>query len=74
MINLKCGSIKAPEERVYVFLYIITEDKTVRVNTFLNFQDLKDFKNFSVPELKNSELTQVDKDGYVWFSEVTDND
>lgn len=70
MINLKCGLIKAPEERVYVFLYIITEDKTVRVNTFLSLQELKDYKNFYVPELKNSELTQVDKDGYVWFSEV----
>ncbi len=62
------------EEKVYTLLYVTTANKVVRINTFLNFQDLKDFKNFRVPELKNSELTQVDKDGYVWFSEVTDND
>ena len=74
MINLKCGLEKTYEGKIYTLLYIITEDKAVRVNTFLNFQDLKDYKTFCVPELKNTELTQVDKDGYVWFSEVTDND
>ena len=62
------------EEKVYTLLYVTTASKVVRVNTFLNFQDLKDYKNFYIPELKNSELTQVDKDGYVWFSEVIDND
>ena len=61
-------------EKVYTLLYVITADKVVKIKTFLNFQDLKDYKNFYVPELKNSELTQVDKDGYVWFSEVIGND
>ena len=62
------------EEKVYTLLYVITADKAVKIRTFLNFQDLKDYKNFYIPELKNSELTQVDKDGYVWFSEITGND
>ena len=62
------------EEKVYTFLYITESTKVVRIKTFLNLQDLKDYKNFYVPELKNSELTQVDKDGYVWFSEVIGND
>ena len=61
-------------EKVYTLLYVITADKVVKIKTFLNFQDLKDYKNFYVPELKNSELTQVDKDGYVWFSEIIGND
>lgn len=56
--------------KIYTLIYVITKDKAVRVNTFLSLQELKDYKNFYVPELKNSELTQVDKDGYVWFSEV----
>ena len=62
------------EEKVYTLLYVITADKVVKIKTFLNLQDLKDFKNFYVPELKNSELNQVDKSGYVWFSEIIDND
>lgn len=74
MINLKCGLEKTTEEKIYTLIYVITKDKTVRVNTFLSLQELKNYKNFYVPELKNSELTQVDKDGYVWFSEVTSND
>ena len=61
-------------EKVYTLLYVITADKVVKIKTFLNLQDLKDFKNFYVPELKNSELNQVDKSGYVWFSEIIDND
>ena len=61
-------------EKIYTFLYIIESTKVVKVKTFLNFQDLKDYKNFYVPELKKSELNQVDKDGYVWFSEVIGND
>ena len=61
-------------EKIYTFLYITESTKVVRIKTFLNLQDLKDYKNFYVPELKNSELTQVDKDGYVWFSEIIGND
>lgn len=62
------------KEKIYTFLYITESTRVVKIKTFLNFQDLKDYKNFYVPELKNSELTQVDKDGYVWFSEVIGND
>ena len=61
-------------EKVYTLLYVTESIKVVKIKTFLNFQDLKDYKNFYIPELKNSELTQVDKDGYVWFSEITGND
>ena len=59
---------------VYTFLYVTTKDKVVKIKTFNTLDELKDYKNFYVPELRNSELTQVDKDGYVWFSEVTGND
>lgn len=62
------------KEKIYTFLYITESTKVVKIKTFLNFQDLKDYKNFYIPELKNSELTQVDKDGYVWFSEIIVND
>lgn len=62
------------KEKIYTFLYITESTKVVKIKTFLNLQDLKDYKNFYVPQLKNSELTQVDKDGYVWFSEVIGND
>ena len=62
------------KEKMYTFLYITESTRVVKIKTFLNFQDLKDYKNFYVPELKNSELTQVDKDGYVWFSEIIGND
>ena len=61
-------------EKIYTFLYITESTKVVKIKTFLNLQDLKDYKNFYVPQLKNSELNQVDKDGYVWFSEVIGND
>lgn len=59
---------------IYTFLYITTKDKVVKIKAFNTLEELKDYKNFYVPELKNAELTQVDKDGYVWFSEVTGND
>ena len=71
---LKYGLEDTNREKIYTFLYITESTKVVKVKTFLNFQDLKDYKNFYVPELKNSELNQVDKDGYVWFSEVIGND
>ena len=71
---LKYGLEDTNREKIYTFLYITESTKIVKIKTFLNFQDLKDYKNFYVPELKNSELTQVDKDGYVWFSEVICND
>lgn len=71
---VKYGLEDTTTEKIYTFLYITESTKVVRIKTFLNLQDLKDYKNFYVTELKNSELTQVDKDGYVWFSEVTDND
>lgn len=71
---LKYGLEDTNREKIYTFLYITESTKEVRIKTFLNFQDLKDYKNFYVPELKNSELNQVDKDGYVWFSEVIGND
>ena len=61
-------------EKVYTLLYVTESTKVVKIKTFFNLQDLKDYKNFYVSELKNSELTQVDKDGYVWFSEVIGND
>lgn len=59
---------------VYTFLYVTSKNKVVKIKAFNTLDELKEYKNFYVPELKNSELTQVDKDGYVWFSEVTDND
>lgn len=71
---LKYGLEDISREKIYTFLYITESTKVVKIKTFLNFQDLKDYKNFYVPELKNSELNQVDKDGYVWFSEITGND
>lgn len=71
---IKYGLEDTTTEKIYTFLYITESTKVVRIKTFLNLQDLKDYKNFYVPELKNSELTQVDKDGYVWFSEIIDND
>ena len=71
---LKYGLEDMNKEKLYTFLYITESTKVVKIKTFLNLQDLKDYKNFYVPELKNSELTQVDKDGYVWFSETINND
>ena len=71
---VKYGLEDTNTEKIYTFLYITESTKVVRIKTFLNLQDLKDYKNFYVPELKNSELTQVDKDGYVWFSEIIGND
>ena len=71
---IKYGLEDTNKEKIYTFLYITESTKVVRIKTFLNLQDLKDYKNFYVPELKNSELNQVDKSGYVWFSEITGND
>ena len=71
---IKYGLEDTTTEKIYTFLYITESTKVVKIKTFFNLQDLKDYKNFYVPELKNSELTQVDKDGYVWFSEIINND
>lgn len=51
----------------YTLLYIMDDTKVVHSKTFLQFKDLKDFKNYQL-ELKE-DLQQVDKDGYVWFVE-----
>ena len=71
---VKYGLEDTTTEKIYTFLYITESTKVVRIKTFLNLKDLKDYKNFYVPELKNSELNQVDKSGYVWFSEIIGND
>ena len=54
----------------YTLLYIITEDRVVRMHTFNSMKELRDYKNYYIPELKHEELVQVDHDGFVWFSEV----
>ena len=49
----------------------ITDDKYKLVGTrvFTRIQSLRDYKNYYLPEFKDDDLQQVDKDGYVWFVE-----
>ncbi len=54
----------------YTLLYIITEDRVVRMKTFTSMKALREYKNYGIPELKHEELVPVDHDGFVWFSEV----
>lgn len=70
---IKYGLEDAEISAVYTFLYITTKDKVVKIKAFNTLEELKNYKNFYVSELKNSELTQVDKDGFVWFSEVVED-
>lgn len=52
----------------YTLLYIDNPDKIVKMATFLNIEQLRDWKNYTINSSK-AELIQVDKDGYIWFFE-----
>lgn len=60
------------DNKIYTLVYIVSPYKTVCTHVFLSLEDLFDYKNFVLTELKDSELQQVDKDGYVWFCEKLD--
>ena len=54
----------------YTLIWVTDEKyQLVGMKVFTNMQSLRDYKNHYLPELKNSDLQQVDKDGYVWFVE-----
>lgn len=56
-------------KKVFTLLYVEDESKTVQIKVFLDFSDLVDYKRFFNESIKDAELQQVDKDGYVWFCE-----
>lgn len=58
----------------YTLLYIDNPSKIVKMYVALSMEDLKDFKNYHSRYLKDCELHPVDKDGYVWFCEITNFD
>ncbi len=51
----------------YTLVYIISEDRVVHQKSFNTMQELRDFKNYYVDELKGEDMTCVDGYGYVWF-------
>ena len=61
------------DNKIYTLVYIVSPYKTVCTHVFLSLEDLFDYKNFVLTELKNSVSQQVDKDGYVWFCEKLDD-
>ncbi len=55
-------------------LLVMTKDKVVHMRTFLTKKELLEAKRYFVNDFKNVELQQVDRDGYVWFAEVNDEE
>ena len=51
-------------------LLIMTSDKVVHTRTFLSKEELFQQKRYFINNLRDAELQQVDRDGYVWFAEV----
>lgn len=50
-------------------LLIMTENKVVKMVTFLTMKALLEYKRYWIDNSQNLELQQVDKYGYVWFVE-----
>lgn len=50
-------------------LLIMTNDKVVRMQVFNTMKQLLEQKRYFINNLKNADLKQVDRYGYVWFVE-----
>jgi len=58
----------------YTLIWITDEKhKSVGMKVFASMQELRGYKNYYLDDCKDSELTPVDKDGYVWFCEKEEN-
>ena len=55
-------------------LLVMTKDKVVHMRVFNSMRALLDAKRYFVKEIKDTDLKQVDRFGYVWFVEVTDDE
>ena len=55
-------------------LLIMTKDKVVHMRTFLSKKELLEQQRYFINGLADVELKQVDRDGYVWFAEVNDEE
>jgi len=55
-------------------LLIMTRDKVVHMRTFLSKKELLEQKRYFINGLAGAELKPVDRDGYVWFAEVNDEE
>ena len=55
-------------------LLIMTKDKVVHMRTFLSKKELLEQQRYFINGLNGVELQQVDKDGYVWFAEVNEEE
>lgn len=55
-------------------LLIMEKDKVVRMQVFNTMKQLLEHKRYFINNLKNAELKQIDKYGYVWFAEVLDEE
>lgn len=53
----------------FTLLFIDDNSKTVKMMIFLDYSKLLDYKKYCNEKIKNYDLKQVDKDGYVWFCE-----
>lgn len=53
----------------FTLLFIDDNSKAVKMMIFLDYSKLLDYKKYHNEKIKNSDLKQVDKDGYVWFCE-----
>ncbi len=54
----------------YTLIWITDEKyKLVGMKVFTSMQSLRDYKNHYLEGYKNSELSPVDKGGYIWFVE-----
>ena len=50
-------------------LLIMTNDKVVRMQVFNTMKQLLEQKRYFINNIKNADLKQVDRYGYVWFVE-----
>lgn len=55
-------------------LLIMTKDKVVHMKVFNTMKQLLDAKRYFMNDLKDADLKQVDKYGYVWFAEANEED
>lgn len=54
----------------YTLLWVTNKNiNLVEMRVFNNLDSLRDYKNYYLEDLKDGELTQVDKEGYIWFIE-----
>jgi len=53
-------------------LLVMDTNKVVYIHTFLTMNALLDYKRYILD--KDIELQQVDREGYVWFAEVNEED